>query len=79
MFTHKNPKNIMQANTHQVISGKPSFGGTNSAFTPIVKKHNEQTPPTPNAHLIKIRNERTNAFIGIRTLFRKNKTNNIST
>lgn len=64
----------MQANTNQVISVNPSFGGTNSAFTSVKK-----TQPETNTHLIRIRKQRTTAFSGIRRLFCSNKTHCEST
>jgi len=65
----------MSSITPLIISVQPSLGGPNSAFGPVKK-----TQSATNEGTIRVmRNERKLAFIGIRTLFRKNKTHNIST
>jgi len=54
---------------------KSSLGGPGSAFEPVKKTQSVTNVET----IVSIRNERKMAFLGIRTLFRTNKTHNIST
>ena len=63
-----NPIDTMQSNTPTIRSVKPSFGGTGSAFEPVVINQDES-----NTHLIKSRNDRKSAFVNVRSLFRANK------
>lgn len=47
-----------------IRTAKPVFGGPGSAFAPVIRKQN-----VSNTRLIKSRNDRTKAFLYVRSLF----------
>ena len=62
----------MPSNTPTIRSVKPLLGGPSSAFEPVIRKQNKRTYATTTTTLIKSHNERSNAFLCARSLFRTN-------